>query len=121
MATMWTSVEESSVATTMLGVPSMFEGLLQTAFLAGCEADGSANRQAALREHQAVFEDWLALPLRDKQADLLAGAANLGRSAHSIMLRWIQPRHYQELIPAGALAPQRELFAMEMEILFMMV
>lgn len=111
----------SELHATLLGIPSVFERLIYVASLANGVSDGVESQQAVRAEHQAVFEDWLALNLRDKQADLEVCAADLGHSASGLMRHWIQLRQQRHLLPSSALAPQRELFMMELEVLFVVI
>jgi hypothetical protein len=78
-------------------------------------------RQMLRQEHQAAFERWLCLNLRDKMADLEACAEDQGQTPIEIMRHWIEPRRHPHLIPAGALVPQRDLFEMEFGILLQIV
>jgi len=107
------------LSSTLRGIPSVFERLIKVASLANIEPEG--DQEAVHAEHLAVFGSWLVLSLRDKHADLEVSAADQGRSAAGMMRHWIQPSHYQDLIPRSALAIERELFIMELEVLFLVV
>jgi hypothetical protein len=82
------------------------------------EADGIRTRHMLRMEHQVVFEQWLWLNLGDKLADLEACAETQDRTAIDIVRHGVQPRFHKNLIPETALGPQRELFDIEMEILW---
>ena len=111
----------SDLTSTLLGIPSVFERLIYVASLANIDSGGDRDHQVVRAEHQAVFEDWLALSLRDKHVDLEVCAADQGHTTSGMMRHWIQPSNYQDLIPLSALAPQRELFIMELEVLFLVM
>jgi hypothetical protein len=100
---------------------SVFERLICLAVLANEPSDDEEGKQAVRAEHRAVFEDWLGRSLQEKQADLEACAADQERSASGIMREWVQPHHHRPLIPASAPAPQRELFELELEVLYMII
>jgi hypothetical protein len=97
---------------TLLGIPSVFEQLIYVASLAAePQADG------AVAQHKAVFEEWLCLNLARKQADLEAHAKRQHQPALELIRHWIQPYYHESLIPRSALAPERELFEIELEML----
>lgn len=113
--------DDSELFATLLGIPSVFERLIYVASLALDGSDGNG-RQGALRaEHQAVFENWLGLSLQEKQADLEVCGAGQGHSLPGMMRHWIEPHHHQCLIPESAPSVQRELFIMELEVLFLVI
>ena len=113
--------DRSDLSSTLPGIPSVFERLIYIASLANTDTEVDRDQEAVRAEHQAVFEDWLAMSLGHKHADLEVCAASQGRSATSMMRHWIQPSHYEDLIPLSAVAPQRELFVIELEVLFLII
>ena len=109
-----------------LKYPSHFARLVHVASLArSLASDWSTEVQEFSKElraeHLAAFEDWLSLDMQQKQADIQQCAANHSRSAHSILLHWMKAENTEHLIPATAATHQRELFAMELEVLFLVV
>jgi hypothetical protein len=80
--------------------------------------DGGENARAAIvRQHQLVFEDWLCLSLEQKLADLEEWASRLGRPRADMARDWLQPRPLACLLPPGVMAPERDLFRYDLELL----
>src|SRR5438477_479481 len=108
--------EDTDLYATLLEIPSRFERLVYVSKAAGATGSGA---QQVDREHVAAFDDWLAQGLCAKLDDWKLFAAGQGSSALILLLYWAQPKNHSKLVPAGAQRPQRELFAQELEVLFL--
>jgi len=112
------------LADSLQATSSHFGRLLQAASHAKSQPgdlseEGSRAWREACIEHLAIFEDWLALGLRQKQADIEHFAAEQDSSPARVLQASAPTENHQDLIPRWALSHQRELFAMELEVLFL--
>ena len=107
----------SEIQAALLEIPSVFERLIHIVSLANSETAGAAVRPVLAMLHSKVFAEWLRLSLEEKLGDLKTCARRQRREPHELVLRWLRPRQYETLIPAGALAPERELFRVDLETL----
>jgi hypothetical protein len=101
------------VHTTLVRMHSVFERLIYIGTLVNHRAGRDPGEEPAERkarrllrkEHQAVFERWLCLSLRDKMADLEACAEDHGGTVLEVVRYWILPRCHPGPIPAAARLP----------------
>ena len=77
--------------------------------------------KAVLREHRAIFADWLSLSLEQKLADLEECASLWGQPVADVASDWFAPQKRQSLIPFGALTREVELFESDLELLLPIV
>ena len=75
------------------------------------------SRIALLQHHEAVFQEWLALPLAGKQEDLSEYLTGLEDSRRLVLEHWRKVATYRAYIPASARESERELFFAEFEVL----
>lgn len=122
--------DHDDLYTAVLKMPSCFGRLLYVASLALSLAqnnrdnpgvDDLRRRQEVRKAHLATFENWLSLSLPEKQADFKLCAASEGHSAEGLLLSLARPEKQRELLPSCALSTQRDLFALELEVLFLIV
>lgn len=115
------SAADSDIHSTLLDISSVFERLIYIVSWANRKDSGetasSSGRQVLAKEHLAAFEEWLRLSLEQKLEDLKTCAHRQRRLPHELVLRWLRPRCYETLMPAGALPAERELFRMDLETL----
>jgi hypothetical protein len=81
----------------------------------------SGINKALLKEHRAIFADWLSLSLEQKLADLEECALLWGLRVVDVAHDWLTPPKRDTLIPLGALAPEVELFHCDLELLLPIV
>jgi hypothetical protein len=113
-------------------LPGRFERLVAVAALQNAETRGQFSdvlpagydREAidlALgREHRAIFEQWLALPLEEKLDDLELYTSPRGETAANVAAQWLCPGQRSPLVPVGALPPERHLFESDMRLLLLL-
>jgi len=79
---------------------------------------GREESSRALREsHQAVFQEWLNLPLREQYEDLKGYLAGQEDPAPLIVANWIKTGSYRALLPAIAKVVEIELFSSDLKAL----
>ncbi len=75
------------------------------------------SRKALSQSHQAVFQEWLTLPLAEKRADLSAYFKCLEDPPPVVVNHWTSIPTYRSYMPASARPSERELFRAEFEVL----
>ncbi|MCL4795427.1 MAG: hypothetical protein KJZ84_12765 [Bryobacteraceae bacterium] len=79
---------------------------------------GAVEADRALREsHAACFQEWLGMSLEYQRTDLALFFSGLLVERHVLIETWLRLAHYQNLMPASAGAPERELFLGDIEAL----
>jgi hypothetical protein len=72
----------------------------------------------ALREsHQAAFQQWLNLPLPEKNDDLRDYLRALEDPHEEIVTHWLQSGVYRGYVPASAIKAETDLFCRDLETL----
>jgi|SRR5579862_1176163 len=132
----WAEVDDdkfvSFLRSLLLKMP-VFERLVYLASLAGSGARGlcdqfnqrfpeanydSVKADAAIaREHEAVFEEWLALSVERKLAGLEYWARHVETPRADLAGEWLQGRSQDRLVPRRALGSQTLLFRSDMALL----
>lgn len=119
-------LEGGDLIAALRSIPSRFGRLRYLAALINDHRQNSdgpnlgRNWQEVYDEHVAAFEDWLCLSCAEKQADLKVCAQSEGHSVEGLLLFLAQPHNQNDLLPARALAHDRDLFALELAVLFLM-
>lgn len=67
--------------------------------------------------HLDCFREWLGLGLRDQHADLISYFSEQDAELRQIIGTWSRLASYRNLIPAGALTLERQLFLSDLETL----
>jgi hypothetical protein len=75
------------------------------------------SRRALSQSHQAVFQEWLNLPLAKKRVDLSAYFENLEDPLPVVLDHWTRIPTYRGYIPASARESERALFGAEFDVL----
>ncbi len=75
------------------------------------------SRKALGLSHEAVFQEWLNLPLAEKHQDMMGHLDTLGVPRSVVLDHWAKVPDYRNYIPASARASERELFFAEFEVL----
>jgi hypothetical protein len=75
------------------------------------------SRRALSQSHQAVFQEWLNLPLVKKREDLSGYFEGLEDPLPVVLDHWIRIPTYRGYMPASARPSERELFRTELEVL----
>lgn len=75
------------------------------------------SRKTLGRSHEAVFQEWLNLPLAEKHRDIADYLNSLEFPRRAVLDHWTEVRGYRSYIPASARASERELFFAELEVL----
>jgi hypothetical protein len=75
------------------------------------------SRKALSQSHQAVFQEWLNLPLAEKREDLSGYFGGLEDPLPVVLDHWTGVRAYRSYIPASARESERELFCAEFDVL----
>ena len=121
------------VRSTLLGLPCRFERLVYIASFQNPENRDQFSHLLPLdydrekvdlelsREHHRIFEDWLALALEEKLADLEAYASGRGEDMAEIAYQWLVPERRADLVPRGAFPPEKLLFHSDVEMLLMIL
>jgi hypothetical protein len=72
----------------------------------------------ALREsHQSAFQEWLNLPLSEKNDDLSDYLLSLDEPPDEVVRHWLQSGVYRGYVPASAMKAESDLFCKDLEIL----
>jgi hypothetical protein len=72
----------------------------------------------ALREsHQAAFQQWLNMPLPEKNDDLRDYLRALEDPQEEIVRQWLQSGVYRGYVPASAIKAETDLFCRDLETL----
>ncbi len=72
---------------------------------------------AIAHQHEAVFEEWLALSVERKLAGLEYWASHVGTPRVDLACEWLQGRSQDRLVPRRALGSQTLLFRSDMALL----
>jgi hypothetical protein len=75
------------------------------------------SRRALSQSHQAVFQEWLKLPLAEKKEDLSAYFQDLEDPLPIVLDNWTTMRAPRSYMPASARESERELFCTEFDVL----
>jgi hypothetical protein len=75
------------------------------------------SRNALSQSHLAVFQEWLNLPLAEKNNDLSIYFEGLGDPLPAVLQHWAAIRAYRGYMPASARESERELFCAEVDVL----
>jgi hypothetical protein len=75
------------------------------------------SRKALGQSHEAVFQEWLNLPLAEKRQDLSEYLNALEDERVIVLDHWTRIRGYRSYIPVSARESERELFFGEFEVL----
>jgi len=75
------------------------------------------SRKALGLSHEAVFQEWLNLPLTEKHQDLTEYFDGLEAPRSAVLEHWARVPDYRNYIPASARASERELFFAEFDVL----
>lgn len=75
------------------------------------------SRKALGQGHEAVFREWLNLPLDSKRDDLSEYLDGLEDPRPAVLNHWTRVPTYQSYVPASARESERELFCAELEVL----
>ncbi len=75
------------------------------------------SRRALSQCHQAIFQEWLKMPLAEKMGDLLAHFNGLEDPLPVVLDHWTSIHPYCGYIPASARESERELFGAEFDVL----
>lgn len=75
------------------------------------------SRKALGLSHEAVFQEWLNLPLTQKHQDATEYLDSLEVPRSEVLAHWAKVPDYRNYIPASARASERELFFAEFEVL----
>jgi len=78
--------------------------------------DAPLDRQLR-RQHRRLFAAWLVLTLRQQHDKLREYLGDCGQDPRMLIKKWAKTHWYDRLVPAGAMAPERELFISDFEIL----
>jgi len=79
----------------------------------GEEAAGAA----LLQSHCRCFSEWLGFSLEEQKADLDLYLSGIDSDKRTILYTWIRTKPYRNLIPASAMAVERELYNSDLEAL----
>jgi len=73
---------------------------------------------AVLRaSHEQVFQDWLALSVRDQKADIDLYLSSLDDDKQLVIETWLKIMPFQNLPPARALGVEADLFISDFRVL----
>lgn len=75
------------------------------------------SRKALSQSHQAVFQEWLNLPLAEKREDLSAYFEGLEDPLPVVLDHWTGIHTYRGYMPASARVSERELFCTGFDVL----
>ena len=76
----------------------------------------------ALREsHQAAFQQWLNMPLPEKNDDLRDYLRALEDPQEEIVRHWLQSGVYRGYVPASAIKAETDLFCRDLETLLQLL
>jgi hypothetical protein len=69
------------------------------------------------RSHWQCFSEWLAFSLEEQKADLDLYLSGIDSDKKTILGTWTRTKPYRNLIPAAAMAVERELYNSDLETL----
>lgn len=114
---------------TLTQIPSLFGRLIYLSSLRDVNTDhyqhhglammwGEEQAHRALRDsHEQTFAEWLTYSLEEQKADLDLYLSALDTPKRTLLQTWQRLAPYKNLIPTSALAPERNLYLLDLELL----
>jgi hypothetical protein len=83
----------------------------------GAEASESAAANRTLRAlHEAIFREWVALPLQSKKEDIEIYISGIDRADYNELIdAWLRLTPYKNLVPATIQGPERQKHVSDFE------
>jgi hypothetical protein len=91
-------------------------GLYEARLLVRAYGQEEVDRVLA-QEHEAIFEDWLCLPLEQQKSEVGSYLAGHCEDQRDTLQQWIRQRYYERLIPRRAIEAERQLFIADLEMI----
>lgn len=114
---------------TLSQIPSVYGRLVYMGSLRDGNTDRYAHHGLAMRysedeadrvlrkSHSQLFQDWLAMPLREQKQDMDGYLSSLNDDKRLVVETWLRVMPYRTVVPASARAVETDLFLSDFRIL----